>query len=136
MTEDETFDAIDDEIPCFMAEPGDATEDDEEDFGRVDNILAFDRGASDRLNHFQAVPSEELIREQADDPFYSRIKQDMDAGKARTVTMEAEELEGTLCRTVAAFVQVVIPQPLRDRVLGLSHYAKLAGHPTGRKLRR
>ena len=58
----------------------------------------------------------------------------MDAGKTRKVTTEAEELEGTLCRTAAEFVQVVIPQSLRDRVLGLSHYAKLARHPGGRKL--
>ncbi|CDF36773.1 unnamed protein product [Chondrus crispus] len=44
------------------------------------------------------------------------------------------EFEGTLCRTAAEFVQVVIPQSLRDRILGLSHYAKLAGHPGDRKL--
>ena len=58
----------------------------------------------------------------------------MDAGRTRTFTTEAEELEGTLCRTAAEFVQVVIPQSLRDRVPGLSYYAKLAGHPGGRKL--
>ena len=58
----------------------------------------------------------------------------MDAGKVRTFTTEAEEFEGTLCRTAAEFVQVVIPQSLKDRVLGSSHYAKLAGHPGGRKL--
>ena len=60
----------------------------------------------------------------------------MDAGKVRTFTTEAQEFDGTLCRTAAEFVQVVIPQSLRDRVLGLSHYAKLAGHPGGRKLYR
>ncbi|CDF38384.1 unnamed protein product [Chondrus crispus] len=43
-------------------------------------------------------------------------------------------LTRTLCRTAAEFVQVVIPQSLRDGVLGLSHYAKLAGHPGGREL--
>ena len=58
----------------------------------------------------------------------------MDAGKTRTFTTEAEEFEKTLCRTAAEFVQVVVPQSLKDGVLGLSHYAKLAGHPGGRKL--
>ena len=118
-----------------MAEPADATEDEGEGFGSVDDILALEGGpASDRLDHFQAVAREELIREKAVDPFCSRIKEEMDAGKARTFTTEAEELEGTLCRTAAEFVQVVIPQSLRDRILGLSHYPKLAGHPGGRKL--
>lgn len=28
----------------------------------------------------------------------------------------------------------VIPQPLKERVLGMSHYAKLSGHSGGRKL--
>ena len=131
----ETVDEIDDEISCFMAEPTDATEDEEEEVGEVDDILALEGGAaSDRLDHIQAVAPEELIREQAVDPFCSRIKEEMDAGKTRTFTTEAEEFEGTLCRTAAEFVQVLIPQSLRDRVPGLSHYAKLAGHPGGRKL--
>ena len=135
LTEGETVDEIDDEIPCFIAEPADATEDEEEDFGRVEDILALEGGpASDRLDHFQAVAPEELIREQAVDPFCSRIKEEMNAGKAGTFTTEAEEFEGALCRTAAEFVQVVIPQSFRDGILGLSHYAKLAGHPGGRKL--
>ena len=130
LTEGETVKATDDEIPCFMAEPADAIEDEEEDFGRVDDILALEgRPAFDRLDHFQAVAPEEFIHEQAVDPFCSRIKEEMDAGKVRTFTTEAVELEGTLCRTAAEFVQVLIPQSLRDRVLGLSHYEKLAGHP-------
>ena len=134
LTKGETVDEIDDEIPCFMAEPADATEDEEEDFGRVDDILALEGGASDRLDHFQAVAPKELICEQAVDPFCIRIKEEMDAGKVRTFTTEEKGFEGTLCRTAAEFVQVVIPQSLRDRVLGVSHYAKLAGHPRGRKL--
>ena len=36
--------AIDDEIPCFMAEPADATEDGEEEFERVDDNLALEGG--------------------------------------------------------------------------------------------
>ena len=42
LTEGETVDAIDDEIPCFITEPTDATEDEEEEFGRVDDILALE----------------------------------------------------------------------------------------------
>ena len=88
---------------------------------------------SDRLDHFQVVAPEELIREQAVDPFCSRIKEEMDAGRARTFTTEAEQFEGIICRTAATFLQVVIPQSSRDRVLGLSHYAKSAGHSEGSK---
>ena len=44
LTEGETVDEIDGDIPCFMAEPADATEDEEEDFGRVDDILALEGG--------------------------------------------------------------------------------------------
>ena len=135
LTKEETVDEIDDEIPCFMAEPADATEIEEEVFGRVEDILALEGWpASDRLDHFQAVAPEELIHEQAVDPFCSRIKEETDAGKLRTFTTEAEEFEGTLCRNAAEFVQVIIPQSLRYPALGLSHYAKLAGHPGGRKL--
>ena len=91
LTEGETVDAIDDEIPCFMAEPADATGDEEEDFGRVDDILALEGGpASDRLDHFQAGAPGEHICKQAVDLFCSRIKEEMDAGKARTFTAEAE----------------------------------------------
>ena len=118
-----------------MAEPADATEDEEEDFDRVDDILVLEgEPASDRLDHFQAVAPQELIREQAIDPLCTRIREEMDAGRTRTFKTEAEEFEGTLCRTAAESVQVVIPQSLKERVLGLSHYAKLAGHPGGRKL--
>ena len=46
LTEGETVYEIDDEMPCFMAEPADATEDEEEDFGRVDDILALEGGPS------------------------------------------------------------------------------------------
>ena len=38
-----------------MAEPADATGTEEEDFERLDEILALEGGASDRLDHFQAV---------------------------------------------------------------------------------
>ncbi|CDF32470.1 unnamed protein product [Chondrus crispus] len=112
-----------------------AGETNEDRFDALDDILALEGGtAPDRFDQFQAVTPEELIREQAVDPFCNCIKEEMDAGKVRTFSMETEELEGTLCRTAAEFVQVVIPQSVRDRVLGLSHYAKLAGHPGGRKL--
>ncbi|CDF36784.1 unnamed protein product [Chondrus crispus] len=88
---------------------------------------------ADALSRLRTA-EETLIREQAVDPFCNRIKEEMDAGKVRTFSMETEEFEGTLCRTAAEFAQVVIPQSLRDRVLSLSHYAKLAGRPGGRKL--
>ena len=68
------------------------------------------RPASDRSDEFQAVAPEEFIGEQAVDPFCSQIKEEMDAGEVRTFTTEAKEFEGTLCLTVAEFVQVVIPQ--------------------------
>ncbi|CDF40830.1 unnamed protein product [Chondrus crispus] len=89
---------------------------------------------ADALSRLRTAGETELICEQAVDPFCNRIKEEMDTGKVRKFSMETEELEGTLCRTAADFVQVVIPQSLRDRVLGLRHYAKLAGHPGGRKL--
>ena len=63
LTAGETTDEVDEEIPCFMAEPDDATEENEEDFERLDDILALEEGAaSDRLDQFQAVAPEELIR--------------------------------------------------------------------------
>ena len=109
LTEGETVDAIDDEISWFMAEPADATEGEEDDSGGIDDILALEgRTAADRLDHFQAVAPEELVRKQAVDPFCSRIKEEIDAGKMRTFTTGTEEFEGTLCRTAAEIVQVVI----------------------------
>ena len=45
----------------------------------------------------------------------------MDAINLRTFTTEAVEFKGTLCRTAAEFVQVVILQSLRNCVLGLRH---------------
>ena len=105
LTEGETVDAIDNGIPCFMAEPADAKENEEEDFERLEDIFALERGpASDRLDHYQDVSPEELIREQAVDPFLSRMEE-MDAGKAKTFTTEADEFEGTICRTAVEFVR-------------------------------
>ena len=44
LTKGETVDAIDDEIQCFMVEPAGATKDEEEDFERLDDILALEGG--------------------------------------------------------------------------------------------
>ena len=50
----------------------------------------------------------------------------------RKFTAEGEEFERTLFRTTAEFVQVVTPQSLGDRPLGLKHYANISGQPGGR----
>lgn len=41
--------------------------------------------------------------------------------------------DGLLCRKVS-HDQIVIPHSLKQRVLHIHHYARLAGHPGGRKL--
>ena len=91
LTEGETVHAIDDEIPCFIKEPSDATGADEKHFFRLDDILALEGGpASDRLDQFQAVAPKEVNGEQAVDPSGNPIKENMDAGKTGTFTTEAE----------------------------------------------
>lgn len=49
-------------------------------------------------------------------------------------TTKAPEYEGTLCRIASEHIQVVVLQSLEGIILGMSHYAKLAGRPGGRKL--
>lgn len=151
-TKGETSEDIDEDIPCFIAEHGlthqsmksvmeqkisdsdpDSDEEDVEGYGNCDELLALE-GGTDSLEHFEAVKPEELLREQLIDPFCESIRRQIDEGNTLSFTTEAQEFEGTLVRTASEYTQVVIPRSLKDRVLGMSHYAKTAGHPGGRKL--
>lgn len=98
------------------------------DFKRLDDVLARQEGAaSDRSDLFQALYLEDILCEQAVNPFCVRLKEEMEGGRMRAFTTEAQDFEGTLCRTSAEFVKVIIPQSVKERILGLKHYAKASG---------
>ncbi len=79
---------------------------------------------------FTPISHEELVIAQQQDSFCSDIRRKLNEGEVLPFGFNQD---GLLCRTVE-HEQVVIPHALKARVLHIHHYARLAGHPGGRKL--
>ncbi len=77
------------------------------------------------------ISQEELLREQIADQLCSAIRQCLNGGKEIQFALDEE---GILIRLVNESPQIVIPKAVQPRVLHLSHYPKMAGHPCGRKM--
>ena len=77
------------------------------------------------------ITLEELVRSQASDTFCQSIRSRLNGGEEVPF---ADDDRGFLIRRVEANEQIIIPQELRTRVLHISHFAKVSGHPGGRKL--
>lgn len=144
-----------DEIPSFSLEGNLPSPDtfppkkrflcDQSQFAHCDNIasadLILDASIHDEL--FAALPDptpedplfrpismEELAVAQFHDAFCVDIRRRLNEG---VVLAFGENENGLLCRKVS-HDQIVIPHALKQRVLHIHHYARLAGHPGGRKL--
>ena len=78
------------------------------------------------------ITHEEMIREQANDPVCQRYV----ALSNTTNSVFSLDEHGTLIRTSSldGSKQIVVPRSLQQRLLYLSHYPLLAGHPGGTKL--
>ena len=120
------------DLPCFCAD--EYSSEDEED-AKMDYIhsaalLALE---SEEVEPTLLVPItlEELVRSQASDTFCQSICSRLDGEEE---VPSADDDRGFLIRRVEANEQIVIPQELRTRVLHISHFAKVSGHPGGRKL--
>ena len=79
---------------------------------------------------FQPISTEELHVCQQQDALCSDIRRRLNRGEVLPFGFNED---GLLCRTVQ-HEQIVIPHALKARVLHIYHYARLAGHPGGRKL--
>ena len=79
---------------------------------------------------FEPISIEELLVAQQQDALCTDIRRKLDAGEAMSFKMNED---GLLCR-IMEHEQIVVPQSLRPRVLHIYHYARLSGHPGGRKL--
>ena len=79
---------------------------------------------------FEPISMEELATAQLSDAFCVQIRRRLNEG---VVLPFGENDDGVLCRKVS-HEQIVIPHSLKQRVLHIHHYSRLAGHPDGRKL--
>ena len=79
---------------------------------------------------FQPITDEELVTAQLTDDFCVSVRRRLNEGVALPFGYNDN---GILCRQ-ASHEQIVIPQSLKQRVLHINHYSRLAGHPGGRKM--
>ena len=129
----ETTASVDDAIPCFIIGDPDveSSEGKTEDFGPCDAILALGHEDEDQL---EPITPEELLREQSRDPFCQGIRSRLEDGERIPFSTDTAEGGGLLTRTSSERNQIVIPPPLRERILKISHYARTSAHPGGRRL--
>ena len=130
----ETVVPIDEDIPCFPS-----TTPDEESLTQgctaesvpdhSDHVVL----AAEESREPPLVPitRDELVYEQTNDKDCRNIVARLARGEGLPFAVDDQ---GILFRTTAGDQQIYIPRPLRDRVLRLSHYSKLSGHPGGRRL--
>ncbi len=78
---------------------------------------------------FSPITHEELVTAQLSDPFCTDVRRKLNEG---VVLPFGFSEDGLLCRQVS-HEQIVVPHILKARVLHIHHYARLAGHPGGRK---
>ena len=81
-----------------------------------------------------AISAEDFVLEQARDAYCTSIRDDLDQ------TTEGSPFflddRGILCRHLPKDlnVQIVVPVALRQKILRISHYTKVAGHPGGTRM--
>ena len=132
---------IDDDIPCYTVEQGgtspvptDDSVDEQEfletEYAEGDAILVL-HGPNPDDELLNPVTREEIVREQAEDPYCKDIRSTINQG--HILPFEDDDT-GVLIRTVTRNPQVVIPQKLKARLLHFTHHALLSGAPGGRKL--
>ena len=80
---------------------------------------------------FQPISDEEMSTAQLSDEFCSDVRRRLNGG---VVTPFDFNKNGLLCRKTEENEQIVIPHSLKERVLHINHYSRLAGHPGGKKL--
>lgn len=83
-----------------------------------------------------ATTPENIIRDRASDSFSKDITYGEDHGNLTSFTAEDSEFERSFCRIAAGCIQVVVTNLLKEQVLCMNQYAKLAGHPREKKLHR
>ena len=129
---------LDDDIPCFIADSASRKEDsyEEEYEGDFDGDYALTADEVRTLREIaetvEPISVEELIREQAADAYCQSLLTEVTTDNSQFVI----DHHGLICRrsNLDGALQRVVPVSLRERVLYLSHYQLLAGHPGGYKM--
>ena len=138
---------MEDEIPCFLAEHQGDTETNE----TVATVICRNKTIPERVidwhkpskrtategvmaiveedRNVEAISIEEFLREQARDPYCQERMKKLGSEEEGAV-FEIDQF-GILCRSAKldGAMQKVVPKTLRDRLLYLSHFPRLAGHP-------
>ena len=146
-TNGEDASRMDDEIPCFLAEHHRDTEAIETvatvicgnetlperviDWPKPSKRIAMEgvMAIVEEDKNVEAISVEEFLQEQARDPYCQERMEKLGLEEEGAV-FEIDQF-GILCRRAKldGAMQKVVPKTLRDRLLYLSHYPRLAGHP-------
>lgn len=131
--------APDEDIPCFLIQDSPRpcvhthctgnVEDKDMDLAFTDALLEMQASQQPAPELVLITPSD-FKREQLLDSFCVTVRSRLNGGERIPFSL----VDGVLYRTASEREQLVVPEALRNRVLHLSHYSKLAAHPGGRRL--
>ena len=124
---------LDDDIPCFITDT-DSNEEEldhrmEDDYSLTEEEVLALREVAQAV---EPISTPEFLQEQAKDSYCKSLLPETTVDASHFITDQF----GIICRksTLDGALQRVVPESLRERVLYLSHYPILAGHPGGYKL--
>ena len=131
-----------DDIPAFMSDMlNSELEHDKKDghehefmdvqYKEVDELFSTLDEPAPADSTFQPISIEELLKAQLTDAFSVDVRRRLNKAEVNAFDLDDN---GILVRTSDKGNQIVAPQSLKDRILHINHYPKLAGHPGGRKM--
>lgn len=80
---------------------------------------------------FEKITMEERHASQHNDALCSEISRRLNEGEKSSFKNDDD---GLLIRTIYADLQIAVPHTLKKRVIYISHYPVIAGHPGGRQI--
>ena len=98
---------------------------------RADEIYAALPEPTQSDPSFTPITEEELVTSQFSDQFCSAVRRQL--GKGVVLSFFDNE-DSILCRRSPYGDQIVVPHNLKQKVLHIYHYSRLAAHPGGRKM--
>ena len=130
----ETETDVDDNLPCLTVEAPEEDEETQQELLDSDDILRLTRLLPLRWVYRNHIWYRLLARSYFENSTRTNSARRSAPVLTRGSVPIAIDADDFLCRTSEAKHRIVVPHNLKQRVLYLSHYPKVAGHPGGRKL--
>ena len=138
----ETIPEDEDEIPAFMSDMLNTEMEHEKKDGHEHEFMCIQYKEIDEIfsnldepatadSKFELISIEELLTAQLTDSFCVDVRRRLNKGEVSAFDLDDN---GIIVRTSDKGNQIVAPQSLKELILHIHHYPKLAGHPGGRKM--